>query len=716
MMKKQMKRGKGKGENGVAAEKKETLTQKLRNNKSVGPSPSAFTPVRLWLSSENQKLKKKYTALPTTTAHVSNTHHHLQEPASSSSSSFSSFSRTLKASHPGSSVRKIAAVFWEFQHYLPLSRMHRGGNFTSNGGGGGGGDPRFPRHHRQQNRHRGYKEKGIDLSHFFPDPSPSSTDQPESAGSLRRHIAASLIQHHRSIERSNRALQPVSPASYGSSLEMAPYNPAMTPTSSVEFKARVGDSNYNLKTSTELLKVLNRIWSLEEQHTSNMSLIKALRTELERSRVRIKELHRDQQADRREMDELMKQVAEDKLVQKGKEHDRLHAAVQSLRDELDDERKLRKRSESLHRKLARDLSDVKSSFSEALKEVEKERRSRMLLEDLCDEFATGIKDYEQEVHVLKQKSDRDWIGKADGDRLILHISESWLDERMQMRLDEAQHGFSDNSSIVDKLGFEIETFLKARRMMIHKERRNSMESVPFNEAVSAPQDVGDEDDSVGSGSQCFELDKPTNGDPYNVHEDGDADEVVKPSTSLSKKKLSSSRERVKSRSPSSLQVRFEEHMVKALSSNVDKKPEMVDLEEVKPNEMAFSRKSEIHEATEGGGGSHERRTNPNGEMLPSNPNYAMDNLIRSHIAASEAGNLVRADETAGETSCSYPSRRTAASPIRQWMAKLTNSEVEVAEASTKLPLAPKENTLKSKLLEARSRGTRSRLKLFRGSS
>ncbi|CAN1254199.1 Uncharacterized protein At5g41620 [Linum perenne] len=683
-MKKQMKRGKGKGENGVAAEKKETLTQKLRNNKSVGPSPSAFTPVRLWLSSENQKLKKKYTALPTTTAHVSNTHHHLP-------------------SHPGSSVRKIAAVFWEFQHYLPLSRMHRGGNFTSNGGGGGGGDPRFPRHHRQQNRHRGYKEKGIDLSHFFPDPSPSSTDQPESAGSLRRHIAASLIQHHRSIERSNRALQPVSPASYGSSLEMAPYNPAMTPTSSVEFKARVGDSNYNLKTSTELLKVLNRIWSLEEQHTSNMSLIKALRTELERSRVRIKELHRDQQADRREMDELMKQVAEDKLVQKGKEHDRLHAAVQSLRDELDDERKLRKRSESLHRKLARDLSDVKSSFSEALKEVEKERRSRMLLEDLCDEFATGIKDYEQEVHVLKQKSDRDWIGKADGDRLILHISESWLDERMQMRLDEAQHGFSDNSSIVDKLGFEIETFLKARRManskgidkMIHKERRNSMESVPFNEAVSAPQDVGDEDDSVGSGSQCFELDKPTNGDPYNVHEDGDADEVVKPSTSLSKKKLSSSRERVKSRSPSSLQVRFEEHMVKALSSNVDKKPEMVDLEEVKPNEM---------------------RTNPNGEMLPSNPNYAMDNLIRSHIAASEAGNLVRADETAGETSCSYPSRRTAASPIRQWMAKLTNSEVEVAEASTKLPLAPKENTLKSKLLEARSRGTRSRLKLFRGSS
>ncbi|CAN0910398.1 Uncharacterized protein At5g41620 [Linum grandiflorum] len=442
--------------------------------------------------------------------------------------------------------------------------------------------------------------------------------------------------------------------------QMAPYNPAMTPTSSVEFRPRVpGDSNYNLKTSTELLKVLNRIWSLEEQHTSNMSLIKALRTELERSRARIKELHRDQQADRREMDELMKQVAEDKLVHKNKEHDRLHAAVQSLRDELEDERKLRKRSESLHRKLARDLSDVKS---EALKEVEKERRSRMLLEDLCDEFARGVKDLEQEVHILRQKSDKDWIGKGDNDRLILHISESWLDERMQMRLDEAQHGFSGNGSIVDKLGFEIETFLKARRVA---ELNGVDKMIPPKET-----------DSVGSDSQCFELTKPETADQYDVHEP--EDEVVKPSTSvLSKNKLSSSRERVKSRSPSSFQVRFEEHMV--------------DLDDKKPTE----------------------------DILHSNPNYGMDNLIRSHVAASEAGNLLHdADENAGgEGSCSYPSRRTAAaSPIRQWMAKLTTSEVEVADSQTKLPVASKENTLKAKLLEARSKGTRSRLKLFRGSS
>ena len=86
--------------------------------------------------------------------------------------------------------------------------------------------------------------------------------------------------------------------------------------------------------------------------------------------------------------------------------------------------------------LARELSEVKSSFSNALKELEKERKSRELLEDLCDEFAKGIRDYQQEVHALKQKSNSDWAGRADHDLLILHFFESWLDERMQTKLVE----------------------------------------------------------------------------------------------------------------------------------------------------------------------------------------------------------------------------------------------------------------------------------------
>ncbi|OAY56437.2 hypothetical protein MANES_02G014200v8 [Manihot esculenta] len=506
-------------------------------------------------------------------------------------------------------------------------------------------------------------------------------------------------------------------------MEVAPYNPSVTPTSSLDFRGRIGESNYSLKTSTELLKVLNRIWSLEEQHASNMSLIKALKMELDHARVRIKELLRDQQADRHEIDDLMKQIAEDKLVRKSKEQDRLHAAIQSLRDELEDERKLRKRSESLHRKLARELSEVKNSLSNAVKEMEKERKSRKLLEDLCDEFAKGIKEYEQEVHVLKPKSDKDWVGRADCDHLILHISESWLDERMQMRLEEAQHGFAENNSIVEKLGFEIETFLKAKWMSnsritdkkLPRERRNSIESVPLNEVVSAPQDVGDEEDSASSDSHCFELNKPSNGE-FNVHGDDAGDGHIDDTVNYSQLKKFASRERIRRQSPSSLQVKFEEQMAWAMATNGNKKSQVVDTEELKTgegnaNEMSVSQKSENYDANEGG--SLERK-NKVDEIHGMNPNYVIDNLIKSHISSSEARNLHHEND-AGEASCSYPAQRNA-SPVRQWMAKLTTPDLDVAESSTKVPPTLKENTLKAKLLEARSKGPRSRLKIFRGSS
>ncbi|CBI34428.3 unnamed protein product, partial [Vitis vinifera] len=525
--------------------------------------------------------------------------------------------------------------------------MHRGG--------GGGGPPPPPPLKLRHRHHLHYRDKGLDLPTLLTDPFPTSPDQPASASSLRRHVATTLMQHRRANERNSRALQPVSPASYGSSLEVGPYNPAVTPTSSLDFKGGIGESSYSLKTSTDLLKVLNRIWSLEEQHASNVSLIKALKMELGHARARIKRLLRDQQAERHEIDDLMKQV-EDKLLRKSsKEQDRVNSAVQSVRDELENERKLRKHSESLHRKLARELSEVKSSFSNALKELEKERKSRELLEDLCDEFAKGIRDYQQEVHALKQKSDSDWAGRADHDRLILHLSESWLDERMQTKLVETQLGSAENNPILDKLSFEIETFLQAKQMhtsktnsnMLPREptkerylRRNSLESVPLHDAVSAPQDAGDEEASAGSDTNCFELNKPTtsNFKPHGDEPEAHTDRMIK-----SKKKLVP-HERIKGRNPSSLQVKFEEQMARAMACNGNKTTQVVDTDQ-------------------------QRKIKPN-------LNYDIDSLIRSQYFHG--------------------------SPVREWMVKLTSPDLDIPESSSKL--APKENTLKAKLLEARLKG------------
>ncbi|XAR55107.1 hypothetical protein NMG60_11030504 [Bertholletia excelsa] len=587
---------------------------------------------------------------------------------------------------PSVSARKLAATLWELHHYrLPLSAtMHHGG---------------AARIHSRRLRRQAV---AVDLAH----PSPSSPELPGSAGSLRRHVASSLMQHHRSIERNHRAIQPVSPASYGSSMEVGPYNPAVTPSSSLDFKRRIGETSYSLKTSTELLKVMNRIWSLEEQHAANMCLVKALKKELDHARTRIKELVRDQQADKHEIEDLRDQITKDMLVRKGKDQDRISAAIQSVRDELEDERKLRKRSEGLHRKLARELYDIKTSLASALKELERERNTRRLLEDLCDEFAHGIRDYEQEFHALKHKRDKDRADRADHDGLILHISESWLDERMQRKLDD-EPSASGNNSVVDKLRSEIETFLRAKRTDNSKSinnlvtrgpnfRRSSLESIPLNAAASAPRDMGDEEDSAGSDLNCFELNKPNigglkarEGEP---EENQIHDRVI---PSHANKNLTSYEK-----------GRSEEQAVRREDGTWLLNTEVCRNVESNPVEASVSRKSEICEVTkEGDYGAKNDGTHG------SKANLVIDELLRNQYLLSEARNMHPDDNYGVASSSGNSAWRRPASPVRQWAATLPSQNTEITESSSKLPRDLKDNTLRAKLLEARKRGHRSRSRL-----
>ncbi|VVA93548.1 unnamed protein product [Arabis nemorensis] len=556
-----------------------------------------------------------------------------------------------------SSSRKLAASLWEFYQYyeedhhhyeIPIpsaAEMHRAPYLSAG-----------PSNRRLRHGHGKAAIRDVDLD--------LTDDQPESAGSMRRQIGQMLMKHHQLINRNDHALQPVSPTSYDSSLEVAPYNAAVTPGSLLEFRGRrrAGEPNYNLRTSTELLKVLNRIWSLEEQHSANISLIKALKTELAHSRARIKELLRCQQADRREMDDLVKQLAEEKLSKETKEHDRLNSAVRSL----EDERKLRKRSESLHRKLARELSEVKSTLSNCVKEIERGTKSKKILERLCDEFAKGIKSYKREIHGLKQKLDKNWEGWDEKDQMVLCIAESWLDERIQ----------SGDGSVLEKLEFEIEAFLKSKQNAdsneMPKNRRSSLESVPFN-ALSAPiweVDREEEEDSGGSESNCFELKKHGS----DVAKPPLRDETGKPELPKVDISMSGEKQRRRSQSPSSLQVKFEDQMAWAMSCNEKKQSRAIE-------------------------------TEPDIDKSAKETNNVVGEMIRTHRR------LLSETRGIDEASCSYPSRRRE-SPIRQWNPRTITPDFNASEISSAQGL--KENTLKAKLSEARTKSSRPRNRLFKG--
>ncbi|XP_071688676.1 uncharacterized protein At5g41620-like [Rutidosis leptorrhynchoides] len=258
---------------------------------------------------------------------------------------------------------------------------------------------------------------------------------PETETSLRRNIKEVASKSHVPAEENDQDLR-----------QVTPYAPGVTAT------------GYSLKTSAHLLKVLDRIWNLEEQHMSNVTLIKSLKHDLDISRAQIKTLVEERKNDHQEINELKKST-----------HERKKKALQSTSHEI---------------------SDVKSSFM-------REKKAQILLESLCDEFAKGIRDYEQKVRILQQnRSRKDPIMiKNEPDRLILHVSEAWLDER----------AFSGKTSISEDLRYEIEMFLKAKNKVfrgINFENEETVENheeiklyggITESSPVSGPAEVGPRD-------------------------------------------------------------------------------------------------------------------------------------------------------------------------------------------------------------------------------
>nr|CAB3446326.1 unnamed protein product [Digitaria exilis] len=170
---------------------------------------------------------------------------------------------------------------------------------------------------------------------------------------------------------------------------------------------------------------------------------------------------------------MMRQLSENKLVRKHKDHGKIDTAVHSLQGEIEDERRLRRHSEDLHRKLGKELSEIKSAFLKAVKDLEKEKKGNRLLEDLCDQFAMGIRNYEEELRVVKQRNFKNY--ELNFDKSVLHISEAWLDERMQMQNSAAKEDLAHGTTITERLSSEIQAFLLSKRAGTHRSGTGSME-------------------------------------------------------------------------------------------------------------------------------------------------------------------------------------------------------------------------------------------------
>ncbi|PIN20716.1 hypothetical protein CDL12_06568 [Handroanthus impetiginosus] len=227
-------------------------------------------------------------------------------------------------------------------------------------------------------------------------------------------------------------------------------------------KNRLKDVYNGLITSKELLKVMNRICRFEQQNSTSLSLFSALKFELDRACIHVSKLIQEHRTNRSEIDFLLKQFEEEKLVWKMKEQDRIHSAITSVSGELETEKKLRRQTERLNKKLGRELAETKVALSKTTKELESEKRAREILEQVCDELARGMGEDRAEVEELKREREK-VREEVEKEREMLQLADVLREERVQMKLSEAKYQFEEKNALVDKLRNELEAYLKSKR-------------------------------------------------------------------------------------------------------------------------------------------------------------------------------------------------------------------------------------------------------------
>ncbi|MFS8008764.1 putative protein BRANCHLESS TRICHOME [Helianthus anomalus] len=337
-------------------------------------------------------------------------------------------------------------------------------------------------------------------------------------------------------------------------MEIETRSRAQTPNGSVtSVKPRLKEVSNALTTSKELLKIIHRMWAHDNLPSSSMSLISALHTELERARLQVNHIIKDQSVDHSDVNYLLKCFAEEKALWKSKERQAIETAIESIAGELEVEKKIRRRAESLNKKLGQELAETKASFAKVLKELESEKRAREIMEQVCDELAVDFGEDQAEAE-LKRESVK-LHEEVEKEREMLHLADKLREERVQMKLAEAKHQFEEKNALVDKLRSQLESFLGSKKKKGRKDEdlmmylnKSKFGGTRLNEEHDINGEVEDDEGSGESDLHSIELNMDNNNKSFkwahgqNLHNDSVNAKTSRRSVSSLQRKISDGNE------------------------------------------------------------------------------------------------------------------------------------------------------------------------------
>ncbi|KAL1298822.1 hypothetical protein HN51_043113 [Arachis hypogaea] len=272
----------------------------------------------------------------------------------------------------------------------------------------------------------------------------------------------------------------------------------------VGFKNPMKEARNGISTCKKLLKVLNDM-CIQEQQSSSIPLILAMRSELDRVRNQIDQLIQDQGSNQNDMECLMKNFAEEKAAWRRRERERIREAITSIAQDLEVEKKLRRQTEKLNKKIAREMAGAKASYLKVSKDLEREKRAKEILQQVCDELAKGIGEDREQVEKLKRESAK-VRQEVEKEREMLQLADILREERVQMKLSEAKYQFEEKNALLENLRNELEGFIRT------KEEENG--DVDVNPELKRFKDL-----ESYLNTSCWEFQNPVK--DYNGLDDGD---------------------------------------------------------------------------------------------------------------------------------------------------------------------------------------------------
>ncbi|XP_028760321.1 uncharacterized protein At5g41620-like [Neltuma alba] len=215
-----------------------------------------------------------------------------------------------------------------------------------------------------------------------------------------------------------------------------------------------------LKTLDEAQHIYNQM-KLLDQKVSAVSVVSALESELDQARARIQELETEQHTSKKKLEHFLRKVSEERTSWRSREHEKIRVYIDDIKAELNRERKSRQRTEIVNSRLVNELADAKLSIKRCMQDYEKERKARVLIEEVCDELAKEIGEDKAEVEALKRESMK-LREEVEEERKMLQVAEVWREERVQMKLIDAKVALEEKYSQMNKLVADLESFLKSK--------------------------------------------------------------------------------------------------------------------------------------------------------------------------------------------------------------------------------------------------------------